>query len=165
MNVEQIYQEQFDIVYRYLICLTHNKEIAEDLAQETFYRAIIHINHFDGKVKTSTWLCEIAKNLWLNELKKMKRISSIDTQEDDIDALYNLEEEFINKQDLQFVYEQIKKFDKDIKEIFYLRLLAGMSFKEIGEIKGKTEVWARVNFYRGKQKIKEVEENERKKRM
>ena len=95
----------------------------------------------------------------------MKRISSIDTQEDDIDALYNLEEEFINKQDLQFVYEQIKKFDKDIKEIFYLRLLAGMSFKEIGEIKGKTEVWARVNFYRGKQKIKEVEENERKKRM
>lgn len=165
MDVEQIYQEQFDIVYRYLICLTHNKEMAEDLAQETFYKAIIHIDHFDRKVKISTWLCEIAKNLWLNELKKMKRISSIDIQEGDIDVLYNLEEEFINKQDLQFVYEQIKKFDQDIKEIFYLRLLAGMSFKQIGEIKGKTEVWARVNFYRGKQRIKEVKGNERKKRM
>lgn len=165
MDVEQIYQEQFDIVYRYLICLTHNKEMAEDLAQETFYKAIIHINHFDRKVKVSTWLCEIAKNLWLNELKKMKRISSIDIQEDDIDVLYNLEEEFINKQDLQFVYEQIKKFDQDIKEIFYLRLLAGMSFKQIGEIKGRTEVWARVNFYRGKQRLKEVDENEREKRM
>ena len=90
---------------------------------------------------------------------------NIDIQEGDIDVLYNLEEEFINKQDLQFVYEQIKKFDQDIKEIFYLRLLAGMSFKQIGEIKGRTEVWARVNFYRGKQRIKEVKGNERKKRM
>ncbi|MCI9038763.1 MAG: hypothetical protein HFJ29_02610 [Clostridia bacterium] len=74
MDVEQIYQEQFDIVYRYLICLTHNKEMAEDLAQETFYKAIIHIDNFDRRVKSSTWLCEIAKNLWLNELKKQINI-------------------------------------------------------------------------------------------
>jgi len=97
MDVEQIYQEQFNMVYRYLICLTHSKEIAEDLTQETFCKAIKNINNFQGKCKISVWLCEIAKNLWFNELKKMKKVSFVEI-EDDINILYNIEEEFLKKQ-------------------------------------------------------------------
>jgi len=165
MNVEQIYQEQFDIVYRYLICLTHNKEIAEDLTQETFCKAIKNINNFQGKCKISVWLCEIAKNLWFNELRKMKKISSIEIEEESIDVLYNIEEEFLMKQDLELLYSKIQKLDNSVREIFYMKLFSNLTFKQIGEIKGKSEVWARVNFYRGKQRIKEVKGNERKKRM
>ncbi len=160
MDIEQIYNEYSKIVYKYLICLTHNKEIAEDLTQETFCKAIKHINRFQGKCKISVWLCEIAKNLWLNELKKMKRISTLDMEKEDIDVLYNIEEDFLEKQKIELLYREIKKLDASTREIFYLKLFSDLTFKQIGKIKGKSEVWARVNYYRGKQKLKEVDENE-----
>ncbi len=160
MDIEQIYNEYSKIVYKYLICLTHNKEIAEDLTQETFCKAIKHINNFQGKCKISVWLCEIAKNLWLNELKKMKRISTLDMEKEDIDVLYNIEENFLEKQKIELLYREIKKLDASTREIFYLKLFSDLTFKQIGKIKGKSEVWARVNYYRGKQKLKEVDENE-----
>lgn len=159
MDIEQIYNEYFKIVYRYLICLTHNKEIAEDLTQETFCKAIKNINNFQGKCKISVWLCEIAKNLWFNELKKMKKISFVEI-EDDINVLYNIEEDFLRKQDLEQLYAKIQKLDEGVREIFYLKLFSNLTFKQIGEIKGRSEIWARVNFYRGKQKLKEVDGNE-----
>ena len=160
MDIEQLYNEYSKIVYKYLICLTHNKEIAEDLTQETFCKAIKHINRFQGKCKISVWLCEIAKNLWLNELKKMKRISTLDMEKEDIDVLYNIEENFLEKQKIEWLYRKIKKLDASTREIFYLKLFSDLTFKQIGKIKGKSEVWARVNYYRGKQKLKEVDENE-----
>ena len=160
MDIEQLYNEYSKIVYKYLICLTHNKEIAEDLTQETFCKAIKHINRFQGKCKISVWLCEIAKNLWLNELKKMKRISTLDMEKEDIDVLYNIEENFLEKQKIELLYREIKKLDASTREIFYLKLFSDLTFKQIGKIKGKSEVWARVNYYRGKQKLKEVDENE-----
>ena len=160
MDIEQLYNEYSKIVYKYLICLTHNKEIAEDLTQETFCKAIKHINNFQGKCKISVWLCEIAKNLWLNELKKMKRISTLDMEKEDIDVLYNIEEDFLEKQKIELLYREIKKLDASTREIFYLKLFSDLTFKQIGKIKGKSEVWARVNYYRGKQKLKEVDENE-----
>ena len=165
MDIEQIYNEYSKIVYKYLICLTHNQEIAEDLTQETFCKAIKHINNFQGKCKISVWLCEIAKNLWLNELKKMKRISTLDMEKEDIDVLYNIEENFLEKQKIEWLYREIKKLDASTREIFYLKLFSNLTFKQIGKIKGKSEIWARVNYYRGKQKLKEVDENESEKRL
>jgi len=157
-DMEQIYNEHFKTVYKYLLCLSHNKEIAEDLTQETFYKAIKKIDEFNGKCKISTWLCTIAKNLWLNE---MKRANVIAKNDEYIDIQQNVEERFEKEQDIKFLYKQISKLEEPIKDIFYLKLFADLSFKEIGEILGKGEVWARVNFYRGKQKIKEVDENEK----
>ena len=78
-DLEELYNKYFKTVYKYLICLTHNKELAEDLSQETFCNAINKIDKFRGDCKISVWLCEIAKNLWLNELKKNKRNSLFKT--------------------------------------------------------------------------------------
>ena len=91
-DIEKLYNEYFKTVYKYLICLTHNKEIAEDLSQETFCKAIDKIDTFKGKCKISVWLCEIAKNLWLNELKKNKRIVLTEKQEELVDIKYNIED-------------------------------------------------------------------------
>lgn len=160
-NIENLYNEYFKTVYKYLICLTHNREIAEDLTQETFCKAISKIDRFRGDCKVSVWLCEIAKNLWLNELKKNKRIILTENEKDLVDIKYSLEDDFLLKQDKIELHKKINNLDSQIKEIFYLRLFSNLSFKEIGEIMGKSEVWARVNFYRGKEKIKEREKNEK----
>ena len=153
-DIEKLYNEYFKTVYKYLICLTHNKEIAEDLSQETFCKAIDKIDTFKGKCKISVWLCEIAKNLWLNELKKNKRIVLTEKQEELVDIKYNIEDRFLLEQDKIDLHKKIYNLDSQVKEIFYLKLFANLTFKEIGEIMGKSEVWARVNFYRGKEKIK-----------
>ena len=78
-NIEEIYNDYFKIVKKYLFCLTGNNDIAEELTQETFYKAMLKINTFKGNCKMSVWLCQIAKNLWYNELKKNKKIKKYQT--------------------------------------------------------------------------------------
>ncbi len=160
-DMEKIYNEYFKVVYRYLICLTHNQEIAEDLVQETFCKAITNIDKFRGDCKISMWLCQIAKNLWLNELKKNEKILTTDIDLLEISERCNLEEDISNKEEIKILYEKVSKLDPQIRKIVYLKLMGNLTFKEIGEIMGKSEIWARVNFYRAKQKLKEVEENEK----
>ena len=73
-SIEEIYKQYFEIVNKYLFCLTRNSDIAEELTQETFYRAVKKIHTFKGNCKISVWLCEIAKNLWYDELRKNKKL-------------------------------------------------------------------------------------------
>ena len=155
--MEEIYKEYFSIIYKYLCSLSHNENIAEELAQETFYRAVKNINKYKGTCKISTWLCQIAKNLWYTELKKEKRNLDIDIEEmyESPDIL----EEYINKEQKMELYKKIAKLDDKTKEVIYLRL-NGVTFKEIGEILGKNENWAKIIFYRGKEKLKESEKDE-----
>ena len=96
-NMEEIYQQYFTTVNKYLFCLTHDNDISEELTQETFYRAVKNINKYKGKCKMSTWLCQIAKNLWYSELKKNKRNSNIDFNS--LIESSNLLEEYINKEE------------------------------------------------------------------
>ena len=151
--MEEIYKEYFSIIYKYLCSLSHN----EELAQETFYRAVKNIKKYKGTCKMSTWLCQIAKNLWYTELKKEKRNLDIDIEEmyESPDIL----EEYINKEQKMELYKKIAKLDDKTKEVIYLRL-NGVTFKEIGEILGKNENWAKIIFYRGKEKLKESEKDE-----
>ena len=156
VDIEKIYNENFILVYKFLICLTHNKEISEDLTQETFYRAIMNIDKFNGNCKMSVWLCEIAKNLWLNELKRRKKIVFTDLDTIEMYNQYSIDEEVENKKQIEELNKKISILDKEVQKVVYLKIYGGMTFKEIGCILGKSEVWARVNFYRAKQKIKEV---------
>mgnify|MGYP005759106135 FL=1 len=155
--MEEIYKEYFSIIYKYLCSLSHNESIAEELTQETFYRAVKNIKKYKGTCKMSTWLCQIAKNLWYTELKKEKRNLDIDIEEmyESPDIL----EEYINKEQKMELYKKIAKLDDKTKEVIYLRL-NGVTFKEIGEILGKNENWAKIIFYRGKEKLKESEKDE-----
>ena len=153
-NMDQIYETYFKTVYKYLFCLTHNNDISEELTQETFYRAVQKIHTFKGNCKMSVWLCQIAKNLWYDELRKNKKNQN---EKDlmDMPANYNIEEEAINNQSKVELYKKIQKLDEQTREVIYMRITGELSFKEIGDILGKTENWARVTFYRGKQKMKE----------
>ena len=159
-NMDEIYEECFETVYKYLFCLTHNSDISEELTQETFYRAVKKIDTYNGKCKISVWLCQIAKHLWYNQCRKNKRI--VDTDETfDIEDPQNLEEQFIAGEEKVLLYKKMQNLDEKTREVMYLRITGELSFKEIGEILGKTENWARVTFYRGKSKLKDVDGNEK----
>lgn len=159
-KIEEIYKDYYEIVYKYLFCLTHDKDLSEDLAQETFVKMIKHIDKFSGKSKLSSWLCEIAKNNWIDYLRKNKRqIEIINGNKEDNEierqSEQNIEDDFIEREDKDKVYERINSLDEISKKVMYLRVQGDLSFKEIGDILGRTENWARVTFYRGKQKLKE----------
>lgn len=157
-DIEKLYEEYFETVNKYLFCLTHNNDISEELTQETFYRAVRKIDKYKGECKISVWLCQIAKNLWYDECRKNKR--TINTREDcliDIQETNTLEEEVIANDEKMLLYKKMQLLDDKTREVMYLRLSGELNFKEIGIILNKTENWARVTFYRGKNQLKEVD--------
>lgn len=158
-NIEEIYKQYCNTVYKYLFCLTNNEAMSEDLTQETFAIAIKEINKFKGNCKVSVWLCQIAKHLCYKELKKNNKNISIDEMPEEIQVLETTEEIICNNEEKIKLYKNIQKLDEQSKEVMYLRMTGNLNFIEIGEILGKTPNWARVTFYRAKQKIKEVNEN------
>lgn len=162
-NIEEVYLEHSKLVYKYLFCLTHNNELAEELTQETFVCAIKEINNFKGNAKLSTWLCQIAKNLWYKELRKIKKAKIIPIDEIGVNIKNeeDIETKIIQNNEKEILYKMIEKLPNELREIIYLRIVGEFSFKQIGEILGKNENWARVTFYRGKEKLKEGEYNEK----
>ena len=164
--MEQIYEEFFETINKYLFCLTHDSDISEELTQETFYKAVNKIHTYKGKCKISVWLCEIAKNLWYDECRKNRKMIKTDQEELlVIQAIENLEDTVILNEEKMNLYKKMKSLDEQTREVMYLRITGELSFKEIGIILNKTENWARVTFYRGKQKIKEVDLYERKEKL
>lgn len=155
-DIEKIYEEYFEIVNKFLFCLTHDNDIAEEITQETFYKAVEKIGTYKNECKMSVWLCQIAKNLWYDENRKNKKI--IDVEEKDlinIPLLENLENKVIANEEKILLYKELQNLDEKTREVIYLRITGELSFKEIGIILNKTENWARVTFYRGKNQLKE----------
>jgi len=158
-DMEKIYEQYFKTVYKYLFCLTHNNDISEELTQETFYKAVKKINTYRGECKISVWLCQIAKNLWYDYCRKNNK--NINAQEFLEFQITNItEEQVISNEEKLSLYKRMQELDEKTREVIYLRITGELSFKEIGIIMNKTENWARVTFYRGKQKLKEVDKNE-----
>lgn len=157
-DIEKIYEEYFETVNKYLFCLTHNNDISEELTQETFYRAVTKINSYKGECKISVWLCQIAKNLWFDQCRKSKKNINIDENDLlNVQALNSTEEQVISNDEKILLYKKMQNLDEKTREVLYLRITGELSFKEIGIILNKTENWARVTFYRGKNNLKEVD--------
>ena len=157
MDKDNIYQEYGDFIFKYLLTLTNNFDLAEELTQETFYQAIKSINNFhdNGKAKFSTWLCAIAKNVWLQELNKKNKNQQLkESLKVEYTSFYNLEDEYIKNEDKVMFFKKTHQLDEIKKEILYLRLLGDLSFKEIGSIFERSENWARVTFYRAKLELR-----------
>lgn len=150
--MEEIYKQYSQTVFKYIFCLTDNKELAEDITQETFVIAVQRIDSFKGNCKLSVWLCQIAKYLWYKELKKDKHLKLEDFT--DIEDCSNIEDSFLEKEDRLHFFKYLQNLDASTKDVMYLRLMGNLSFNEIAEILGKTSNWARVTYYRGKQKLK-----------
>lgn len=157
-NIEEVYRQHSRTVYKYLFCLTGKKDMAEELTQETFAIAVKEIKKFKGNCKVSVWLCQIAKHLWYKELKNTKNNLSLDEIQE-IEENKTIENDILQKEEKLEFYKGLQKLDEMSRQIIYLRIMGNLNFIEIGEVLGKTANWARVNFYRAKQKLKEEMEN------
>lgn len=161
-NIEEIYKQHSNAVYKYLFCLTGNADISEELTQETFAIAVKEITKFKGNCKVSVWLCQIAKYLWYKELKKKSRKNvSIEEINEEIEDTKTLEDIICDNDDKIRLFKDLQKLDEKSREVVYLRITGNLSFIEIGEVLGQTPNWARVTFYRAKQKLMEVSKNEK----
>lgn len=162
--MDEIYNKYSIIVYKYLLALTNNKDLSEELMQETFYNAIKNINTFKNDSNIKTWLCKIAKNKWIDYLKRNHKYKNIDICE--ISEFYfnneSFEDSFIDKDNLLNLYKKIFSLDENSKNVVLLRVKSDFSFKEIGQILEKSENWARTTYYRAKLKLKEMIDNEEK---
>ncbi len=155
-SMDEIYQSYARTVYKYLMSLTHSEDTAEELTQETFYQAVKSIERFDGSCSISTWLCAIAKRQFLS----YKRRHPVTDEFESADIkVVSAENEAISYENRVELLKRLHECEEPYREIMYLRIFGNLSFKEIGDIMGKTENWARVTFYRGKEKLrKELEE-------
>lgn len=161
-GIDEIYSEYFQTVYKYLFTLTQDADVSEELTQETFYQAVKTFDRFRGESKVSVWLCQIAKHLWYKEYKRRNRFTegSVEEMSDLIPSSENLQESVIESDIKIALYQKIRHLDEKTREVIYLRLTGELSFREIGEIMMRNETWARVTFYRGKQKLMSEEERE-----
>lgn len=153
-DFNDLYNEYFKDVYRYAISLSKNELIAEEITQETFFKALNSIDTFNGKCKIYVWLCQIAKNTYFSYLKKEKRY---DYHANIVDILYDgsLEESLSHKETSFEIHKCLHALEEPYKEVFSLRLFGELSFAQIATLFGKTESWARVTYHRAKLKIKE----------
>ena len=148
-----IYRHHAQTVYKFLLSQTRDPGLAEELTQETFYQAVRSIDRFDGKCKVSVWLCQIAKHLWYQQLRKQKR--EVPLSEEGVDVpLPSAEEETLDRAGRLELLRQVHSLSEPYREVVYLRAFGDLSFREIGDVLGKTETWARVTFYRGKEKLR-----------
>ena len=158
-NIEEIYKEYFKTVYKYLFCLTSNHDLAEELIQETFYKAVKKIDTYEGKCKISVWLCQIAKYTWYDYLRRRQEIINIDDLYE-FKSEVSLEDKIIEEEEKNLIEGKLNVLDDFSKEVVILRIKGDMSFKEIGNVLNKTENWARVTYYRAKNKLKEALKDE-----
>ncbi len=156
--MEEIYQENAKLVYRFLLKYCHDPQLAEELTQETFLRAMDSIGRYDYSCKISVWLCQIAKHIYLQYLAKRGR--EIPSEEMVLDGMAGTdaggngtEERVVRRYELLDVLKDMQNLPDQMREVIYLRSMAELSFREIGEILGKSENWARVTFYRGKERL------------
>jgi len=151
---QKVYEEYAQAVYRFLLSLSGSEDLAEELLQETFYQAFLHINQFEGRCNLYTWLCQIGKNAWIKECRRNKRYSDVNWDELTIPSQELLmEDQMIAKDEYRKVHQCIRKLHDPFRDVFILHAIGGIKLKEIACMYGKTENWARVTYFRAKQQI------------
>ncbi len=150
---EKLYETYFMRVYSFVMTLAGDSGLAEEITQDTFYRALLsERSAFRGESDEFTWLCSIAKNLFADEMRRKKRFSQMPA---DLDSGISLESAASDREMSFKIHTVLHNMEEPYREVFELRVFGELSFRQIGKIFGKTENWARVTFHRAKLKIQE----------
>lgn len=152
-SMDEIYTQYAKTVYKFLMSRTHNEDLAEELTQETFFQAIRSIGKYDYSCNICTWLCAIAKKKYNEYIRKHPHFEDIyeadtpiHTTTPEVDCILNFERIELMK--------KLHALPEPFREVMYLRIFGNLSFDEIGKIMDRNENWARVNFYRGKERLR-----------
>ncbi len=162
MDMDEIYQEYAELIYHYLLGLCHNPALAEDIVQTTFLKAIESIDSFRHQSKISTWLFQIAKHEYMDVMRRRENqnLSIEEFRQDSSSGKMNfvknessILEHLIEKEQKERVLWHLHQLPEPYKEVFLLHIYGECSYREIGQVFGRSEVWARVTCFRAKEKL------------
>lgn len=160
MEIDEAYKQYSQAVYLYLMSLCHDAHLAQDLTEDTFLKAMRTIDSWRGESSFFSWLCAIAKNEYISDKRRYRRRlekegAELPRTQDTPEATLLREEKHLS------LMRRIHALDEETREVFYLRAMGEMKFSQIGSIMGRTENWARVTYYRAKERIRrEMEADE-----
>lgn len=157
MDIEKLYLDYFSVVYKYVLSISRDPLTAEEITQETFFKAMKKIDSFRGDCSIKVWLCQVAKNLYYDDLKKQSRFEEM--PEEYVDESLSVEEAMVLDVDRKLVNKILHSLKEPYKEVFTLRTYGELSFSEIAELFKKTTSWARVTYHRARMMIKEEMDN------
>ena len=149
---DEIYRLYAEDVYRFLLKLCRNETLAEDILQDTMLKAVTSFSSFKGKCSLKTWLCTIARNEYLNHCKRREN-KHLPLDEVQLSDGEPLEQRISDRLTAMELHKVLHRLEEPYKEIFTLRVFAELKFEDIGEVFGKSANWARVTFFRAKEKI------------
>lgn len=162
-DFEEIYNEYSKRLYLYIYVKCRNWNIAEDVLQTTFLKAIENIDSFRGECSIYTWLCHIAINILRSEFRRneykntsLEQLSETNPElltVDNNDPLKTL----IEKEEADEINRRLSRLKPEQQKIINMRL-KNIPFKEIAESLGKSETWAKTNYHRAIKKMKRLGE-------
>lgn len=150
---DELYQKYYKDVYYYLKTLSQDETIAEDLTAETFLQIYINIHKFRGECDIRRWICKIAKNQYFSYCRKNGRECSVPEYMEIPDERVSVEQSLVDSETAKGIHQFLHQMEEPYKEVFTLRVFCELPYKQIGELFGKTEGWARVTFLRAKCQI------------
>ena len=154
MEFEELYALHFTTVYRFALSLCGVPSLAEEIAQETFFRAMTALKDFRGQCAITTWLLRIARNQYFAHLRKHKG-QTLCALAETLPDPGSVEEAVLDKEDLARIHRCLHALEEPYREVFTLRVFGELSHAQIGALFEKTEAWARVMYYRAKVKLQE----------
>lgn len=155
MDFETIYARYFRKVYSFILSLSRNAHTAEEITQETFYRVLKNPDAFQGRSSVDTYLCGIAHNLYVSSLRKQKRRAP-EKELDALPAQLDVEGDFLSRDTARQLHLLLHCLEEPYKEVFTLRVFGELPYAEIGALFQKGEGWARVTYYRARQKLQQM---------
>lgn len=153
-TAEKLYEAFYMKVFSYVMTLARDQNDAMEITQETFFRAITTEREFRGESECYTWLCAIAKNLFIDEKRRHSKYEEVPL-EDQPNTEKSIEMKMVDADSSIQIHKILHSMEEPYKEVFQLRVFGELSFSEIGSIFEKTETWARVTYHRARLKIKE----------
>ena len=161
-ELERIYNDYFRDVYLFILRLSGDARIAEEITSECFFKAMKSIDGYRGECDERVWLCQIARNCYYTYLRRARRVEYIDESalEEIPDSERSVAEECIIKDEAERINRMVNRMSEPYKSVFIFRVYAELSFKQIGGIYGKSENWACVTYHRARKNIKERVEEE-----
>lgn len=154
-DIDDIYEKYADFVYRYIFLLVQNKEIAEDLTQETFIKVFQNLNRFHQQSSLNTWIIQIAKNTTYDYFRKTKWTSLFSNDHTMTDFLLSpsTEEKVLKKTELQTLYIALRKLKRDYQQVIILRKIYEFSTKETAIVLGWSDHKVKTKFARALKKL------------
>ena len=153
MPFEEIYKRYFRDVYRFAFSLAQDGDLAEELTQETFFKALKALDRFDGSKDIRAWLFTIARNAWYSHCRAHKRVLSQEDLPQELPDSVRIEERIEDEESAFAIHQFLHTMQEPYKEVFTLRVFGELPYEKIGRLFGKSANWARVTFYRAKLQI------------